>query len=206
MDQSERVSVPYRTNEETWTEKNLLTLSIFFFSLSLSLPPLLSSPHILYCTVLILMDSITAQSQVKVAAVASPKANPKTKKSNYRNKSSPKASSKPALSDNQPQQKQQQSKKSSPKVAATNIAVPPQRKNTPRSSNRPSQSKKSNSSHRKHSLSAHSNASSSSEDNVPSLMYASTSGTDSDDSDHLDTQLAYGMYSMDINNRCVAYK
>jgi hypothetical protein len=135
------------------------------------------------------MDITTPQDHIKVEKATS-KANrtPKNKKSNRK---SPKTTPKGAVTmTTEPQQKSP--KKPSNKAVASSSP----RKNTPRSP------KKANSSSRKPSLSAHSSGSSSSEDNVPQLSYAS-SGTESDDSDHFDTQISYDMYALNINNRCV---
>jgi len=137
------------------------------------------------------MDITTPQDHIKVEKAAS-KANrtPKNKKSNRK---SPKTTPKGAVTMTTPTEPQQKS----PKKPSNNaVASSSPRKNTPRSP------KKAKSSSRKPSLSAHSSGSSSSEDNVPQLSYAS-SGTESDDSDHFDTQLSYDMYALNINNRCV---
>lgn len=64
----------------------------------------------------------------------------------------------------------------------------------------PTQRKKSNNSYKKPKSSRAQSPSS----EVPQLSYSSTSGTESDDSEHLDTQLSPPMYSMDMN-RCVLY-
>ncbi|CAO3660023.1 unnamed protein product [Umbelopsis ramanniana] len=134
------------------------------------------------------MDITTPQDHIKVEKAPS-KANrtPKNKKSNRK---SPKTTPKGAVTMTTPTEPQQKSpKKPSNKAVASSSP----RKNTSRSP------KKANSSSRKPSLSAHSSSSSSSEDNVPQLSYAS-SGTESDDSDHFDTQLSYDMYALNINN------
>jgi hypothetical protein len=139
------------------------------------------------------MESITAQDQAKVAAVSSkPSGSPKTKKYNNRSKSSSKTSSKAAAPPPPPSQPQLKPSSKRASVKTTDL----QRKNTQKRSS----SKKTNSSPRKSSSSSHSTASSSSEDNLPPLMYASASGTESDDSEHLDTQLSYDMYRLDVNS------
>ncbi|KAI8580921.1 hypothetical protein K450DRAFT_235254 [Umbelopsis ramanniana AG] len=136
------------------------------------------------------MDITTPQEHIKVEKAPS-KANrtPKNKKSNRK---SPKTTPKGAVTMTPPTEPQQKSPKKPSNKAVTS---PSPRKNTPRNA------KKANSSHRKSSVSANSSGSSSAEDNVPQLSYAS-SGTESDDSDHFDTQLSYDMYAMNIN-RCV---
>ncbi|KAH8548726.1 hypothetical protein BGW37DRAFT_506113 [Umbelopsis sp. PMI_123] len=141
------------------------------------------------------MDSIALQDKIKVEQAPS-KANrtAKNKKSSRKSsKAAPKGEA-TAVTSTETQQK------SSKKPFNKTVTLPSQTKNTPRTSSRPS-SKKSNSPHRKSSTSANSNSSTSAEDDVPPLMYGS-SGTDSDDSDHFDTQLSYNMYSLNIN-RCV---
>ncbi|KAG2177371.1 hypothetical protein INT43_008028 [Umbelopsis isabellina] len=60
----------------------------------------------------------------------------------------------------------------------------------------PTQRKKSNNSHKK----SKSSRSQSPSTEVPQLSYSSTSGTESDDSEHLDTQLTPPMYSMNLNS------
>ncbi|KAG2184347.1 hypothetical protein INT44_009362 [Umbelopsis vinacea] len=133
------------------------------------------------------MDITTSQEHTKAQSKANH--SPKNKKSNRK---SPKPTPKGAVTMTPPTQPQQKSPK---KPSNKAVASPSPRKNTPRNA------KKANSSHRKPSLSANSSGSSSAEDNVPQLSYAS-SGTESDDSDHFDTQLSYDMYALNIN-RCV---
>jgi outer membrane biosynthesis protein TonB len=136
------------------------------------------------------MDIITSQEHIKVEKAPS-KAN-RTPKNKTPNRKSPKATPKGAVTMTPPTEPQPKSPKKPSNKAVTS---PSPRKNPPRNP------KKANSSHRKSSLSANSSGSSSSEDNVPQLSYAS-SGTESDDSDHFDTQLSYDMYALNIN-RCV---
>ncbi|KAI9283767.1 hypothetical protein BC943DRAFT_327012 [Umbelopsis sp. AD052] len=132
------------------------------------------------------MDITTSQEHTKAQSKANH--SPKNKKSNRK---SPKPTPKGAVTMTPPTQPQQKSPK---KPSNKAVASPSPRKNTPRNA------KKANSSHRKPSLSANSSGSSSAEDNVPQLSYAS-SGTESDDSDHFDTQLSYDMYALNINSQ-----